>query len=208
MRYVKCCLLVFALFIHAQQLKAEVLRNFVEFGIHFGGDYLPTTEMAGQGNEDIQAGGLLTASIGRAFPVTDSIEFMASIGLKLNSSVLFFNFIDPDTVTLSVTTFNLAMAYRINDHRIGLGLLYHHEPTLVREDSDATYDPNTGQFSSEYIGRTEWEFDSALGYSLDYDYFIQPDVTIGIRGTFIEYQYSTLKPVDADSVGAMLRIFF
>lgn len=174
-----------------QACLAEENNYFWEFGLHGGGDRIPTEEMAPNHTDSVEAGGLFSVSLGTVLRFSQRFSFTPTLGIKynFNQSIFFF----PSKTSWKTTMLNLPIAYRFNDWRLGVGVSYHYKPTLSAQSDDYS---------------EEWQFDNSLGSIIKLDYFYDDDATIGLQHMQIDYTRSETKTVNGDNIALIWRILF
>lgn len=160
---------------------------FMEGGLHFGGDELASVQFVGGPTESIDAGGLISGSIGLISDINDTVELRTSIGIK-------FDLITAENLDMNFTRFPLtAMLFSIGEKvSFGLGATYHLNPTLDISGS---------------LGSTDAEFDDAFGLVAEIDFKLGERGYIGLKATFIDYELNTAfgsSEVSGNSTGIVI----
>ncbi|MDH5472682.1 MAG: hypothetical protein OEY87_10955 [Gammaproteobacteria bacterium] len=168
-------------------------RFFAEAGIHFGGDNLVTVAFIGGGSESINAGELLSGSVGMISDISESLKLRASIGIK-------FDAISAVNGDISFTRFPLeGMLFTNNAEgfNFGAGITYHLAPEL-----DASGPVLSGNVP----------FDDALGFVAEVDYLLSEKAYLGFKLTSIDYEIENAFPgtpaVDGNSFGIVIGVSF
>ncbi len=154
-----------------------------QLGFDAGGDTLATAFYTDGDDADIKAGQLFHLAAGVVQPVSEQMEFQGTLGWKFDSAAA-------DNGDISFDRFPLEglLFFRNDRFRLGGGAALHLNPTLE------------GSGAASGLGTIE--FDDALGFVAQIDMFIAPQVNIGLRATFIEYETTVGSvTVDGNSVG-------
>jgi hypothetical protein len=149
--------------------QAADVRPFVKAGFDFGGDTLVTVIFLGGETESIKAnegfyfgGGMSILNDAKNF------EMELSVAYKFNSVTASNGDVDWTTLPVEMLVF-----YRLPQWRLGGGLTYHLDPELD---------------GSGVVGGLNVKFDDALGFVLQADYLITPNMAFGARYTNVEYE--------------------
>lgn len=158
--------------------------SFVVHGsLDAGGETLATAVYTDGENTDVKAGQLIHLAVGLVQPLSDDFEVQGTVGWKFDNAGAKNGDITFDRYPVEGLFF-----FRTDKIRVGGGATIHLNPTL---DSDGVA-ANLGTI----------EFDNALGFIAQVDMFLAPKASIGVRGTFIEYETTRgAIPVDGNSVG-------
>lgn len=159
-------------------------------GVMDGGDKLATVEYRHRDDVDINAGGLVLFGVGvdhefgNNWEVQATFNYLAAGASARNGDVSFTRW------PVEALGF-----YRMGNHRFGGGLTYHINPKL---DVDIDYGPDD-----------TINFDDALGVVIEYDYFFLRQLSLGVRGTLIDYKSSDLHDtVNGNSIGIIVSGYF
>jgi hypothetical protein len=161
--------LIIASVVAATAASAVEVRPFLRGGYDTGGDTLVTVNFIGGETEKIKANEGLFGAAGASFMNdAQTLEFEFSVGFKFNS-------IDADNgdVDWKMMPVEALLFYRIPSWRFGGGLAYHLGPEL---DGDGV------------IGGLNVEFKDAIGYVLQADFLIKPNMAVGARYTDVKYE--------------------
>jgi len=165
-------------------------------GYAIGGDTLAETDGA-----DLDAGGGIYGDIGILHhPDGSNISYQATIGLKFDAVDATNG--DADTSSLPL---NFLVFYNGDSNlRFGAGITYELAP----------------EYSYSAFGSSgEIEFDDALGFTIEVDYFLNEKSFIGLRHTSLDYDLpegqalvstggSVVTSVDASNLGIHVGIIF
>lgn len=159
------------------------------FGVTFGGDELATLEYTNGDSTTLHAGGLVLFGIGFDHQFGNQWEIQSSINYHVDRA----NARNGD-VTFQRFPLDVLGFYRSGNHRFGGGITYHMNPEFEIDLSDV---------------RGTVDFDDAVGGVLEYDYFFTPSISLGLRGTVIDYKSSDVEgSVNGNYVGLMLNGYF
>lgn len=187
-------------FSHAQEAATPEpetggLQWVASLGITFGGDDLVEVEYEDLDLDDeLEAGGLIYLGAGANYDFRDSpFSIRGIFGYHFDS-------VDADNGegSLDRTFIDVIGFYRLGNHRIGVGLTQHFSPNFD-VDIDGGIDES-------------FDFDSASGVLLEYNYVTSDQVAIGIRYTDIDYELDESgflsETVDASHAGIFIIGFF
>jgi len=162
---------------------------FAQGGLHFGGDTLATVQFLSGPDESIEAGGLLSASLGYELDVSDILLFKASAGFKTDTIIA--SDIDADFTRFPLTGMVFLKA---ENFHIGAGVTQH---TNVELSVDG------------FSGSATAKFDDATGIIFEVDYLLNKHGYLGIKFTSIDYQLpGSSVDVDGSSIGVVLGLRF
>ncbi len=164
-------------------------RLALDMGLHFGGDELAEVFISDgyyyQYEESIDAGELLSLSIGAEIDLTEIITLQATIGYKIDS-------VSGDNADVHFERFPLNVMVFSNNGpwRYGGGLTYHLDPSFE---------------TSGDLAQPDIAFDDAVGFVAEVDYFLTENFFIGGRVTIIDYDFvNSTVSADGDSIGLVL----
>lgn len=177
----------------ATTLHAEVKPVF-SLGYDFGGDDIFTAELSSGSStntETISTADGLYIEGGLALSDPDGLENFSTeltFGYKFDSIVA-------ENADITMGRFYVNVIGNLTQDKVtfGAGLTYHITPKLSG-DGDANF--------------VDAEFESAAGIILQAGYNINETSTIGLRGTFIDYETNFGEEFDASSVGLYWSVKF
>lgn len=162
---------------------------FVQGGLHFGGDTLATVSIFGSGNESIEAGGLLSGSVGYEADINESLLAKLSAGIKFDSITASNGDVDFTRYPLTAMLF-----IKGEDLHFGVGLTKH---TGVELSVDG------------FSGAATADFDNATGFVAQLDYLLNERGYISLKFTFIDYELANSNlEVDGGSIGILAGFRF
>lgn len=189
MRYLSIISILFIL--TGRPCLAESNNYFWKLGLHTGGDKVPPEEISASHPSTIEAGGLVSGSLGFNFQLYNNFYITPSFGLKHNT-----NLVKLDSFSRTrwkVYMLDLPITYRNDNLRFGFGFTYHHKPTLTIQ---------TEEYSEV------WRFEDSIGTIIQLDYYYDTDATIGLHYTDIDYTMPGIRPVSGDNIGLIWRFYF
>ncbi len=159
------------------------------FGLTFGGDKLATLRYTNGDSSTVHGGGLVLFGVGFDHRFGNGWELQSSINYQVDRA----NARNGDA-TFQRFPIDVLGFYRIGNHRFGGGITYHIDP----------------KFSADAPGAHETvNFDNALGGVVEYDYFFGRSLSVGLRGTVIDYKSSDIEGnVNGNYIGLMLNGYF
>ena len=162
---------------------------FVQAGIHFGGDTLVNAIFIDGSTDSIEAGGLLSGSLGYETDITDSLLLKLSAGLKFDMFLAGNSDVSFDRYPLEALVFVKGEKFHL-----GVGLSYH---TGVKLTGDAA------------LFLPTINFDDATGYVVQLDYLLSEQAYLSLNYTGIDYQASSGGPtIDGSSIGLVIGLKF
>jgi hypothetical protein len=175
---------------YAQEAATPAATKFlVTLGITNGGDTLATVEYDDGDDIDMKAGGLLLLGAG--------IDHQFGNGWEIQSTLNYhFNRTDADNGDAEFTRMPIDVLgfYRAGNHRFGGGVTYHLNPEFEIDTDFADGDI---------------EFDNALGWVIEYDYFFSEGISAGLRYTMIDYEASDFDvELDGNHLGLIINFAF
>ncbi len=160
-------------------------------GLTYGGDKLATIEYQHGDNADIHGGGLILVGAGGIYRFNQNWETQLSVNYQFDKA----NAKNGDA-TFDRVPIDLLGFYRMGAHRFGGGVTYHINPKF-----DSDFD-----FSG---GKQKIEFDNALGAVIEYDYFFNDSISLGVRYASIKYKSSDISGnVDGSYGGLLVNGYF
>jgi len=140
--------------------------------------------------DKIEAGGYFRGSFGAEFPVAENLTFSASIGFLYDEITgdLTDGSGGQGYASFKTTVVDFLGFYNLGRHRFGLGGSFHYNPKFDYKETG-----NGFQMHGVY------HFSNSLGASIQYDYLVSKNTTIGIRYTDISYDFEDV--VIGDYVG-------
>ena len=130
--------------------------------------------------DKIEAGGYFRGSFGAEFPVAKNLTFSASAGYLYDEIT---GSLTDGSNGLGYASFRTTVVdflgfYNMGRHRVGIGGSFHYNPKFDYKESG-----NGFQMHAVY------RFSNALGASIQYDYRVSENTTLGIRYTDIAYDF-------------------
>jgi len=161
---------------------------FVQGGLHFGGDTLATVSFSSI-DESIEAGGLISGSVGYETDINESLLAKFSAGIKFDSITASNGDVDFTRYPLTAMLF-----MKGQDLHFGVGLTKH---TGVELSVDG------------FTGSATADFDDATGFVVQIDYLLNERGYIGLKFTSIDYELSNSnEEVDGSSIGILAGFRF
>ena len=184
-------LLVIALFFACEISFAA--NTVLTFGADFGGETLATIQYSDGSTSSLKTGNGLSAAVGGIWGLNELWTLQATVGLKYATTQEASN----QSADFSRTVLEAIGFYNFPDQnmRAGGGLAYHMSPKV-----DASGAVLNGSIN----------FDSALGYLVEWDYVQKgnsPALLAGLRYTLMKYSANG-SSVGADSFGFQLGWIF
>lgn len=166
----------------------------LEGSYHFGGDKLVTVLYVGGNTDSVEAGAGLSLDVGYRFDLGESLETVVTFGYKFDSVLALDGSGNEITFDMSRFAINGLFLYKADEKfHVGAGLTYH---MMV-------------EYSDNYQGATEIDFNDAVGFLLDARYFLSDIGYFGVRYTSIEYERSSTGAIaDGSSFGIVLGAYF
>ena len=142
------------------------------------------TDANGRAYRDtVEAGGYFRGSLGAEFPVAENLTFSSSIGFLYDE--IMGQLLDGSGgnafISFKTTVVDFLGFYNLGRHRIGLGGSFHYNPK---------YDYK--EIGNNFRLQTVAHFSNALGASIQYDYLVSQNTTMGIRYTNISYDFENI----------------
>ena len=162
---------------------------FIQGGLHFGGDTLATVDFVSLGDQKIEAGGLLSGSVGYEADINESLLAKLSAGIKFDS-------ISASNGDVDFTRYPLtAMLFMKGENlHFGLGLTRHIGVELSVDG---------------FSGATTADFDDATGFVAQLDYLLNERGYISLKFTSIDYELANSSiEVDGSSIGLLVGFRF
>jgi len=170
---------------------SNMIKPVIELSIEGGGDELVTIDHLYDGDYTIDAGDGLNMAMGMSiYNPINNFETQLSVGYKFDTDSA-----SNGDVTWSMIPINALGFYTIPHWRFGGGLTYHVSPKLR-----STLD--TSRFTDD--------FENALGAIVQIQYEPFNFMSIGLRGTFIEYELKadSSKKTNGNNLGLVLTFKF
>lgn len=148
--------------------------------------------------DEIQAGGYFRGSFGAEFPVAENIAFSASVGFLYDQITGDLNDGSGGQgyATFKTTVVDFLGFYMLDRHRFGIGGSFHYEPKFDYKEQGAGF-----------LAHSVYRFSSALGASIQYDYLVSKNTTLGIRYTDISYDFNDVTVGDyVGGVGTQFNV--
>jgi hypothetical protein len=162
-------------------------------GITQGGDTLAEVGISGSSDEKIKAGQLLLAGVGLNYRGEHQpMSYQINAGYHWDSVTVKNGEVTIDRIALDV----LAYWEFHERHRIGVGALYHLNPTL--------------EIDLDFAPSEKAEFDSSLGAVVEYGFrFVGTGAVVSLRYASIEYSMDGFEEkADASHVGVVIYAYF
>lgn len=160
-------------------------------GITYGGDKLATISYTNGDDVDIHGGGLILLGAGGIYRFNSNWETQVSVNYQFDKANARNGEATFDRIPIDFLGF-----YRTGSHRFGGGVTYHINPKF---DSDFDLDN----------GKQKIEFDNALGAVIEYDYFFNNSLSLGVRYANIKYKSSDISgDVDGSYGGVLVNGYF
>jgi hypothetical protein len=183
--------LAFTQFAIAQdQPQPSTTHLVLTLGVGTGGDKLAEVEYDHGDDGEVRGGGLLLAGVGVNHQFDNNWEVQATLNYLYDGA-------DADNGDVSFTRWpiDLLAFYRAGNHRFGGGLTYHMNPEF--------------EIDVDYVADGTVDFDDALGFVLEYDYFFTENLSLGVRGTVIDYEASDVdEEISGNSIGLVFNGYF
>lgn len=202
-----------------QPLKFEnEFRYFMEGALHKGGDntesiplYDRATDSFYSGEEvvvvgnyngvsseeqfrhNIEAGGFYRVSLGAEFPVAQDVAFSAAVGYLFDEITgdLTDGSEGKGFASYKTTVVDFLGFYYLGRHRFGLGGSFHYNPKFDYKE-----------VGEDFQMHGVYRFSNALGASIQYDFLVSENTSMGLRYTDISYDFEEVVIGDVDSVSA------
>lgn len=133
--------------------------------------------------DKIEAGGYFRGSFGAEFPVAKDLTFSTSIGFLYDeiTGELTDGSVGNGYASFKTTVIDFLGFYNYKRHRIGLGGSFHYNPKF-------DYKEVGNGFKMHGV----YNFSNALGASIQYDYLVSENASMGIRYTDIRYDFESV----------------
>ncbi len=130
--------------------------------------------------DKIEAGGYFRGSFGAEFPVAKNIAFSTSIGFLYDEITgdLTDGSGGQGYASFRTTVIDFLGFYMLGQHRFGIGGSFHYNPKFDYKEVGSGF-----QMHGVY------HFSNSLGASVQYDYLLSENVSMGIRYTKIDYDF-------------------
>lgn len=163
---------------------------FVQTGLHFGGDDLATVSYFSGYSESVEAGGLISGSVGYEMDMSESILVKLSAGIK-------FDAVTAENGDVDFTRYPLTgmIFLKGEDLHLGVGVTQH---TGVKLEVDGFFSPGSV------------DFDDATGLVLQLDYLLNERGYVSLSYTAIDYEPSNVSGIDVNgnSIGVVIGYRF
>lgn len=176
-------LLSSALFATSACAADDSAKAIFRTGFDLGGDKLVHVIYTNGNTADINAGNGFYVSGGGSFPITDKLEFDATIGYELagisgSNADITWSYFPVDAIVL----------YKVGRFALGGGLTDHINPSLSGSGIASSVNTN---------------YDDAIGSVVEADYMFGKSLLIGLRATTIDYKTGSYTST-GNSVGLSL----
>lgn len=179
-----------ALLMTVSSASAREINGLVFGAIEFGGDELVKITFSDGSTDSIKAGELIYLGGGVEIDtLADDAKYKTrlTIGWKFDRINGTNGEVDFDRFPLELIQF-----YQPGQWQFGAGVTYHMNPKLK---------------GSGVVSGLDVEFDDALGFVVEGDYFFSPKAFFGIRYTMIDYEVNNVS-VDGNSIGIAIGARF
>lgn len=134
--------------------------------------------------DEIEAGGYFRGSFGAEFPVAKNLAFSTSIGFLYDEITgdLTDGSGGRGSAAFRTTQIDFLGFYLWGRHRIGLGGSFHYKPVFDYKERGVGFEM-----------QGVYDFTSALGASIQYDFLASENISLGIRYTHIEYDFDKVR---------------
>jgi hypothetical protein len=171
--------------------QADEIKGVFEIGGDFGGDTLSTVVYKDGTTTDVKVNDSLVLNVG-AVLVYDAFETQATVGYKFSGPSA-----KDGTITWHAIPLELLEFYRVSAVRMGLGLSYNINPSLVIDV------PGT---------RQTYNFENALGTVVQVEWApVKETFSLALRYTFIQYKQSGVsnpREIGGNMVGMYVNHYF
>jgi hypothetical protein len=171
--------------------RADEIKGVFEIGGDFGGDTLGTVVYKDGTTTDVKVSDSLVLNVG-AVVTNGSFETQASLGYKFSGPGA-----KDGTITWHSIPLELLEFYRVSVARMGLGLSYNINPSLVIDV------PGT---------RQTYNFENALGTVVQIEWApLKETYSLALRYTFIQYKQSGVsnpREIGGNMVGMYVNHYF
>jgi len=135
-------------------------------------------------DDKIKAGGVYRGSLGAEFPVAENLSFSVSAGFLFDevSGDLTDGSGGRGIASFRTTIVDFIGFYHFGRHRIGLGGSFHYNPKFDYKES-----------RSNFQNHGVYRFSNAVGASIQYDYLLSKNISMGIRYTDISYDFESVQ---------------
>jgi len=130
--------------------------------------------------DEIEAGGYYRGSLGAEFPVAENLAFSISAGFLYDeiTGALTDASGGDGFASFRTTVVDFLGFYILGRHRIGLGGSFHYNPKFDYKEVGADFQ-NHGVY----------RFSNTVGATIQYDYMLSKNISMGIRYTDIAYDF-------------------
>jgi len=137
--------------------------------------------------DKIEAGGYFRGSFGAEFPLAENLLFSTSIGILYDeiTGELQDGSGGEGFARFQTTQVDFIGFYLYERHRFGLGGSFHYRPKFDYKELGQNFEMHA-----------VYRFSSALGASAQYDYLLSKSLSLGIRYTYIEYDFNKVRVDD------------
>jgi hypothetical protein len=180
----------------AVSAQAVEFKGVVGFGMDFGGDVLDSGMYTDGTTWDVRANKGLALNIGMVM-VTGSFETQATVGYKFGGPEA-----KNGSVTFDVVPVELMEFYRTSNIRMGLGMVYHSSPELVKN----------APIGSGSLANGTYKFDNAVGSVVQIGWAPEKlPFSIDLRHTTVNFKQSGVtnaKSINGNVTGLYMSFFF
>ena len=176
------------------------LNPVLQIGYDWGGTTLATVQHTYDPDQKINAGEGISFEVGAAVGNHNSnLELQFLVGYKIDQVTA-----SNGEVTWDSIPFTALAIIKDNQWKFGAGITYHLNPELVGNFTG--YDNNGNYFNDS----ADDEYENSLGGVLQIQYRATDSLSIGLKGTFIEYKLKNDPTVIAkgNSIGMNLTYTF
>jgi len=153
------------------------LKPMLQIGYDWGGKTLATVQRPYEVDQTINAGEGLSLEGGAVAEFTPNFEMQFLVGYKYDGITEYNGEVTWDTIPFTATAM-----FKKNRWKFGGGVTYHVNPHLSGKFTG--YDSSGNYFEDAANDR----YDNALGGVIQVQYMATNNFSVGVKGTFIEYQ--------------------
>lgn len=148
--------------------------------------------------DKIEAGGYFRGSFGAEFPVAEKLTFSTSIGFLYDEITgdLTDGSGGQGYASFKTTVIDFIGFYNMGQHRIGLGGTFHFNPKFDYKE-----------VGSAFQNHGVYRFSNAIGATIQYDYLVSKNTSMGIRYTDVSYDFEDVTVGDyVNGVGSIFTV--
>ena len=139
--------------------------------------------------DKIKFGGMFKLSMGVEIPLFDKLMLSIAYGYQFEEGNGVVSDVDGSEVRHKVSrqTVDVVPFYNIGRHRVGVGAAVHLNPKYVVNRKAPAVEQ-----TSAFNENTDYIFDDAVGYIIQYDYLVTKNTSVGVRYTNISYDLDSI----------------